>query len=158
MAQQVLAEDLAGFQFGGGPAGAEDPQPGRLEGVDDAGGQRGLGPDHGQAHVVLLGELDQRREVGRLDVDVLAVQIGAGVAGGHEHAVRARALRDLPGQGVFPPPAADDQNVHAKVPPRERTGTGVILMRIHRGWKGGARASPRLLTPQTIDTTPADRR
>ena len=113
MAEQVLAEDLAAFQFGGGAARAEDAQPGLLEGVDDAGGQRGLGPDDGQPDVVLLGELDQGGEVGRLDGDVFAVEIGAGVAGGHEDAVGARALGDFPGQGVFPPPVADNQNVHA---------------------------------------------
>src|SRR5205814_661889 len=44
-AEQVLAEDLAAFQFGGGAAGAEDSQPGRLEGIDDAGGQRSFGAD-----------------------------------------------------------------------------------------------------------------
>ena len=74
------------------------------------------GPTTRQPHVVLLGEADQGGEVGRLDVDVLAVEIGAGVAGGHEDAVGAGTLRDFPGQGVFPPPIADDQDVHAKAP------------------------------------------
>ena len=87
VAEQVLAEDLAALQFGGGAAGTEDPQPGLLEGVDDAGGQRAFRPDDGQPHVVFLGEPDQGGEVGRLDVDVFAVEIGAGVAWGHEDAV-----------------------------------------------------------------------
>ena len=64
-----------------------------------------------------LANLIRAGKVGRLDVDVFAVEIGAGVAGGHENAVRAGALRDFPGQGVFPPPVADDQDVHAACPP-----------------------------------------
>ena len=101
VAEQVLAEDLAAFQLGGGLAGAEDPQPGVLEGIDDAGGQRGLGPDDRQADLVLLGELDQGGKVVDGDGDVLAVEGRAGVARGHEHAVRAGTLGDLPGQGVL---------------------------------------------------------
>ena len=38
---------------------------GLLEGIDDSGGQRRLRADDGQADVVLLGEFDQAREIGR---------------------------------------------------------------------------------------------
>ena len=104
-------------------ARAENPQPLRLEGVDDARRQGGFGTDHGQPHLVLLGKPDQGREIGRLDSDVLAVQIGAGVARGHENAVGTRALRNLPRQGVLPPAAADDQDVHTAILPAA-TGIG----------------------------------
>ena len=59
MPQQVLAEDLAPFQFGGPLAGPNAQLLG-LEGVDDAQGQRGLGPDDRQADVILLANLMSR--------------------------------------------------------------------------------------------------
>ena len=47
-AEKLLGENLAPLELGGRPPRAEDPQPARLELVDDAQGQRQLGPDHGQ--------------------------------------------------------------------------------------------------------------
>ena len=58
-AHQLLGEDLAALELGGGAAGAEDPQPVRLEEVDDAGGQRRLGADDGQVDRALAGEGEQ---------------------------------------------------------------------------------------------------
>ena len=49
VAEQVLAEDLAGLQFGGGLGGAEGAQAGGREGVDNAGCQWGLRPYDRQA-------------------------------------------------------------------------------------------------------------
>ncbi len=63
--EQVLAIDLAALQLGGRGAGTEDAQPGVLERVDDAFDQRQLGANDGELHLVLLGELDQPREIGR---------------------------------------------------------------------------------------------
>ena len=118
VAEQVLAEDLAGLELGGGAAAAERPQPGLFEGVHDAGRQVALRPDDRQPDFVLLGKADQRREIGRLDGDVLAIRIGAGVAGGDKHPVGPRALTDLPHQGMFPPSVADHQDIHSQTPPK----------------------------------------
>ena len=71
-----------------------------------------LGPDDRQLDLVFLGELDQGGEIVGGDGDIFAVQVGAGVARGHEHPLRARTLGDFPGQGVFPPAVANDQDVH----------------------------------------------
>ena len=73
IAQQVLAEDLASFQLGGLLARAKDPQLGILKGIDNALGQRQLRTDDGQPDVILLGELDQPRKVGRRDVDIFGL-------------------------------------------------------------------------------------
>ena len=58
---QVLGEDLAPLELGRLLPRAEDLQPLALEDVDDPLDQRLLGPDHGQADPLLLGELDQAR-------------------------------------------------------------------------------------------------
>ena len=76
------------------------------------GGERGFGADDREVDLVLLGELDQPRHVGRRDVDVLGVERGAGVAGGDEHAIGPAALADLPRQRVFAATVANDQDFH----------------------------------------------
>ena len=95
--------------------GPKTRSPACLEGVDDAGRQGGLRPDDGQADLVLLGELDQGREIVGRDGHVFAVDVGAGVARGDEHPLGPGTLSDLPGQGVFPPPVADNQDIHDRM-------------------------------------------
>ena len=112
VAQQILAEDLAGFQLGGRLVRAEDAKLFFLEGIDDAGGQRGLGADDRQLHVVVFGEPDQRAKVARIDRDVLGVEVGSRIAGRDEDAVCPGALSDFPSQGVFSPTISNDQDVH----------------------------------------------
>ena len=107
-----LQKTLLAFEFRRGPAGTEDPQALRLEGIDDSGGQGGLRTDDGQAHVVVPGEADQGRKIVGLDRHILAFDVGAGVARGDENAVRPRALRNLPGQGVFPAAVANNEDIH----------------------------------------------
>ena len=123
--EQVLAKDLAGLEFRRGLAGTEDPQAFCLEGIDDSRGQGGLRADDGQAHVVVAGEADQGRKIVGLDRHILAVDVRAGIARGDENAVRPRALRDLPGQGVFPAAVADNEDIH--VPDSRRVLNQAIL-------------------------------
>ena len=108
VAQQFLAKDLAGFEFGGVFLGAEDFQPGLLEGIDNARRQGGFRPDDRQPDLVLLGELDELGKIVGRNGDILAVQIGAGIARRDKNPLRAGTLRDFPSQGVFPPAVADD--------------------------------------------------
>ena len=112
VAQQVLAEDLARFQLGGGLRRAERLQAGLRERVDDAGGERRFGADDREVDLVLLREVEQALDVGRGDVDVLGVLSGAGVAGRDEHAIGAAALADFPGQRVFAATIANNENFH----------------------------------------------
>ena len=115
MAQQVFAKDLAPLELGGVGTRAKDAQLGVGEGVDDAFGERQLGPDDRERDVVLRGELDQAGEVGGRDVDVLGVDRRARVSGGDENALDARALRELPSQRVFASAVANHQHVHQSV-------------------------------------------
>ena len=125
-AEQVAAEDLAGLQLGRRLGRSEDFEPFRLEGVDNPGRQRRFRPDNRQAHVVLPGELHQGRKIVGRNVNILGILGRAGVSRGHENTIHSRTLGDFPCQGVFPPPAADDQNVHCAFFPRMR----VCLFRI----------------------------
>ena len=95
-------------------AGPEDPQPFRLEGVDDPGSQGGLGADDRQPDLVLPGEADQGRKiVGRAPGHILAVRSSqCRRCPGRRNALGPWALRNLPGQGVFPAAIADNEDIH----------------------------------------------
>ena len=120
---QLFGEGLAAFELRRCCGRTEGLETVCLEAVDDAAGQGIVGADDGQADVALFGEGDQAVDFGaelialgygRIDADV--DQFGqirhAGVAGGDVEFVDARALRQLPHQGVFAPSLADDQCVH----------------------------------------------
>ena len=70
-------------------------------------------PDNGQAYAIFLGKTDEFGKIGGLDGDVFAIDVGAGIARGHKHALHARTLREFPSQGVFASAVAYEQNVHA---------------------------------------------
>jgi hypothetical protein len=93
---------------------AEDPEPGRAERVDDAGGERRLGTDDRQRDLLLVRERDQVGDVRDRDVGKPGLARGAGVARRDEHLRHARRLRDLPSERVLATAATDDQDVHAK--------------------------------------------
>ena len=112
VAEQVLAEDLAGLELRGELAGPEGGYPRVGEGVDGPGRERRLGANDRQADLVLAGELDKRGDVAVGDVDVLGIGRRAGVARGDEHTIGAGALGDLPCQGVLAPTGTDDEDVH----------------------------------------------
>ncbi len=89
-------------------AGAQD--------VGDALGQRRLGADHDEVDVVLAGEgqhlvavEDVERHAGRLLGD-------AGVAGRAPEPVALGVLREGPGQRMLAAAAAEDEDVHGRVP------------------------------------------
>ncbi len=107
---QLLGEDLAPFQLGGGPARAEDPQPLALEGVDDPEGQRLLGPDDRQADPFSLGELDQGPGVAGLDRHVLGVEVRPRVPRRAEDRGDPGRLLQLPAKGVLAPAFPDHED------------------------------------------------
>ncbi len=114
MSQQVLAEDLAPFELGCRLAGAENAQFLGLERVDNAERERLFGPDDREADIVLLGELDEARKIGRADVDVLGHARRARVARRDEDAVDVRTLPKLPGQRMLAPATTDHQELHSR--------------------------------------------
>ena len=81
-------------------------------------GERNFRADDGQADLVLLGELDEPRKIGRREIDVLALGLGAGVARRDEHPFDAAALRDFPGERMFASAVADHKHFHRRLAPR----------------------------------------
>src|SRR5262249_40034145 len=73
-----------------------------------------LGADHGEVDVLLVNQVDQRRDVVRGHRrETLGARRDPGVPGGREHARHRRILREAPAQRVLAPPSPDDQNLHA---------------------------------------------
>ena len=110
--QQILAEDLAPFELSRAFRGAEDAELLGLEGIDNSGNQRSLRADHGQLNGILLGEADESGNILRGNIDVHRIRCGAGVSRRDEDGAGARAVAQLPRQGVLASPVADDQDVH----------------------------------------------
>src|SRR6185503_4015898 len=111
-AEQVLAEDLAAFELGRLPGGAEDLQPVVLEEVDDALAERAFGADDREVDGVLLRELEEPLEVVRVDVDALGVLGDSGIAGRRVQLGEEGRTRNFPGQGVLASAAADEEDLH----------------------------------------------
>ena len=131
--QDLLAENLAALELRRLGGGAEHPQSGGREGIDDAGDERRLRPDDREIDAALLGELHEAGDVGRRHRHVLGDRRRARVAGSHEH-LRAVAGQ-LPGEGMFAAAAAYDQNTagcgHGRILP-EKEGGGAREQRRRR--------------------------
>ena len=84
---EFLGKGLGAFQACRLLAGAEAAQARAPEAIHDAGGQRRLGTDHGQPHVLFPGEFQQRVDVlgGHQGVAHLGLQRRARIAGRHDH-------------------------------------------------------------------------
>src|SRR3546814_1768939 len=115
--KEILGEGLAACQLRGGGGGAEDARALGTEAVDDAGDQGPFRADGGERHAFVAREREQAVDVGGGDVGVAAFAFGrgAGVAGGDEHFIDARRLRQLPRQCVFASAGADDEEFHARI-------------------------------------------
>ena len=131
--RDLVAERLARLDPRGRRRGAEGGDPGGLQGVDDAGGQRRLRTDDDELDGQGPGQLDDRlgSAIPRRD-DADAWLLGDAVAAGRdEHIVDAGLDAQLPGQGVLATTAAHDQDpgrhreapgAHAGIPGRWRIG------------------------------------
>ena len=95
------------------------------------------GPTTVRPTLVVAGEADQGRKIVGLDRHILAFDVGAGIARGDENAVRPRALRNLPGQGVFPAAVADNEDIH--LPDSQRVLNPAILAQPLAAGRGGGR-------------------
>jgi hypothetical protein len=86
--------------------------------VDDTGHQRTFRSNQRECDAFGFDQVEQRIEIGRLDVDVatLGLARGAGVARRNQHFMHAWRLRELPGERVFAAAGADDQKFHREVP------------------------------------------
>jgi hypothetical protein len=119
--QEVLREGLRAFELCARGERTEALQAGCLEAIHDAADERYLGAHDRQLDPLGARELDQCREVVDRYRDVARLRFGgsAGIAGRHEHFRDARRLRELPGDRMLAPAAADDQDLHCSSPCRQ---------------------------------------
>ena len=111
-AAQILGESLGALKPGGGSARPERLDAGGLEIVDDPGAQRRLRPDDDEIDIVLAAKPDHARMVGEVERDAFGLARDAGIARRANEPVAERACRQLPGQRMFAPAGAEEQNVH----------------------------------------------
>ena len=130
--EELLGEVLGALELGGGLGRAEDRQAGGAEGIDHAGGQRGLGADHGEGDLLAPGQLDQHLDVGDRHVLQQLLGSGAGVARRDQHAGNLGRLGEFPGQRVFAAAGTDDEDFHVLL----RSSAGVVVL---SGGSGGSR-------------------
>ena len=98
---QLFENALSCFDLGGGLGRPEDAQPLRLEDIDDAGRERILGADDGQANVLFLGEAQQVVEIVDIDGDIDAVLSAVPALPGAEDLRGRAATRASRPQRVF---------------------------------------------------------
>jgi hypothetical protein len=113
--QELLGEALAALEAGHGLFRAKTGQSRGFECVHDAGDQRSLRSDDGEADVFGPRQRDQACDAGcwHRDVPAAGFRSGARVAGRDQHLVHSRRLRELPCERVFAPAAADDEDLQA---------------------------------------------
>ena len=116
----ALAKSLELSSCAAARVGPKIAQAVRAEGVDDAGGERRLGPDDRERDRFLARERDEFGNRRRADVDERLLARRARVARRDVHARHARALRELPGERVLAAAAADDEDVHGPIAGRAR--------------------------------------
>src|SRR6267142_33626 len=109
---EFLGELLRALQLRAGPGRPEDPQPLGLEYIDDAFGERRLGPDHGEVDTFGKRELGELAYFGDRDVLKTVFARGAAVSRRDEHLLHTRVLREAPRDRVLPASRADDEQLH----------------------------------------------
>ena len=109
--QEVLAERLARLETGARGAGAVGEDARVLKGVDDAGGERALGPDDHEVGADAARERDHRGGIGGVDGEALRLERHAAVAGGDADGRHARAAQAGLEQGVLAAAGAEDEDV-----------------------------------------------
>ena len=126
---EVLGEALAAFELGGLAARPEHREAGAAQRIAEAVDQRRLGPDHHQTDAVRLAESDRGGVIGDVERHQFGVLGDAGVARRGEEPIAKRRLRELPGQRMFAPARAQQQDVHCPcllimttMPPMVRLG------------------------------------
>ena len=112
LVHEALGEILAAFELRAFGVRTENEDPGGAEFVAHSGAERCFRTDYGEGDIVRLGEFDELVGVGHADIDALGDGGDPGVAGGAVEFFRERGLAEFPGERVFAPARADDQNVH----------------------------------------------
>ena len=140
LGHDLLGEGLRPLELRGGLRGAERGEPGRAQGIRDAGDQRGLGADHDQVHAEFPGKADNVGGVRGSDLMVRADLGRPGVPGGDVQGRHRGVGGQRQGQGVLTSAGADHEDVHAPQVTRRRYGPRP------RHPAGGAPRRPRRTT------------
>ena len=103
--QEILGKRFRAFQLRGTCGWAEDFQPGGAEGINHAFHQRRFRADDGQIDLFVLREIQQRRDIGYADSDVLqcGFQRSACITRSNKNSFNQRRLGRFPGQRVLAP-------------------------------------------------------
>lgn len=109
---EILGEDFAAFELGGGLSGSENEVAVGAKEIDDAIDERRFGADNGEVGVDLIGESQQVCGFGRRGTDAGGHVRATGVAGRDDHFADGRAAMQPPGHGVFTPAAAENKDFH----------------------------------------------
>ena len=106
--RSLAAEEVGGDFYDFLPLGDE------LMGVaiGDASGQRCLGADDDEVDGVFFGEFQNARTIKDVEVGTFGKGRNACISGGHDQPVTLGVLLHRPGQRMFPPAAAENENVH----------------------------------------------
>jgi hypothetical protein len=111
LAHNRLGEGFVRLKSGRVPVGAEHAHPLLAQGISQTHCQGILRPDDRQFHVILPAEFDRGVNIRGIDGDRRGLVGDAGIAGGGEEGVDARALAKAPGQGVLASATAEDCDV-----------------------------------------------
>ena len=112
---EILGEDFAAFELGGGLRRAKNEVAVGAKEIDDAIDERRFGADNGEIGVDLVGEGQQVFGFSRRGTDAGGHLRAAGVAGRDNDFPDGRAAAEPPGNGVFTPAAAEDKDFHGTV-------------------------------------------
>ena len=110
----VLREHLAAFELRRGARRSEDAQAARGEEIDDSAIERQLGPDDGEIDAFALGEREQARRGRRRRRRRFARSARCRDCRGRRRTSRdgSGSRRELPGERMLAPAAADHQHLH----------------------------------------------
>jgi hypothetical protein len=112
---EILGEDFAAFELGGGLSGSENEVAVAAKEIDDAIDERRFGADNGEVGVDLIGESQQVFRFGRRGTDAGSDLRAARVAGRDDDFPDGGAAVEPPSHGMFTPATAENEDFHGAI-------------------------------------------
>ncbi len=109
---EVLGEILGAFQLRGFLRRPENALSRAAHGIDHTRGERRLGPNHCQRHIIFINKINDLLITCQRNIVQSVFTRSAGVTRRDKHFLHQRRLRQFPRQRVFAATAADDENFH----------------------------------------------
>jgi len=120
---ELLGEHLGRFDLGSGKGGPEHPVTLLLQLVRQPHGQGFLGADHRQVNLVPAHPSQDRGRIVHVQIRAVSVAGDAGIARCTPYAFHIGTATDRANERVFPPAAADNQNIQGGPP---ATDAGIL--------------------------------